>query len=61
MNEAERNEELIASACSVPFLDFGELARAMPKDVIKKISIHDIKRICDNFNQQRNGINRNQA
>ena len=31
-------------------LDIGRLINSLPPDVNKKISLHDLKRVCDNYN-----------
>lgn len=31
-------------------VDLGRLIKALPSDVNKKVSLHDLKRICDNYN-----------
>ena len=31
-------------------LDLGRLIRSLPEDVNKKVSLHDLKRITDNYN-----------
>lgn len=31
-------------------IDLGKLIKALPADVNKKLSLHDLKRVCDNYN-----------
>lgn len=31
-------------------LDLGRLISVLPPDVSKKVSLHDLKRVCDNYN-----------
>lgn len=31
-------------------IDLGKLINALPPDVNKKLSLHDLKRVCDNYN-----------
>lgn len=44
------NPENVLSPAEPTPIDLERLARACPRDVIKKLSCHDLKRIVDNYN-----------
>lgn len=48
MNTTTRPTELPATSGSA--LDLGRLIKAVPPDVLEKISLHDIHRIAKNYN-----------
>jgi hypothetical protein len=46
----ERTSDAARSGVGGFYLDLGRLIRSLPPDVNKKLSLHDLKRVCDNYN-----------
>lgn len=49
MQNLERNQNRSVKDSMIHRIDLGRLILSLPADVNKKLSLHDLKRICDNY------------